>query len=113
MLIKKTSPTLRGRYLVPAKRLAVYDFPEELAVWALHMAGAKAHSDTHDPKKQIGINILDPHGRHFGQISFEPAKSQDSVWVVISDLSRTGFFKQAIETYLTEVLGVILPQDTK
>ena len=113
MLIKKASHTLRGKYLVPAQRLAVYEFPEKLAFWALHMAGAKSHADTHDPHKQTDINILDQYGKHFGRISFEPAQSQSSVWVVIHDVTKTGIFKTAIETYLTEVLGVTLPQETQ
>ncbi len=113
LLTKKLIPTLHGRYLVPARRLAIYDFPEELAIWAFHFAGVKAHSDTHHPSKQTNINILDENGRQFGSISFESAKSQDMVWVIICDVSKTGFFKSTIETYLTEVMGLTLPQETK
>jgi len=112
LLKPKSTPTLHKKYLVPAQRLAVYDFPEELAIWALHFSGVKAHSDTHHPSKQTNIYILDQNGRQFGNISFEAAKTQGMVWVIINDVSRTAFFKTAIETYLTEVLGVTLPQET-
>jgi nickel-dependent lactate racemase len=109
-LIKpKTDSTLHKKYLVPAQRLAVYEFPEELAFWALHMAGVKAHSNTRHPTKQTGIVILDPNARLFGDISFESAKSQNMVWVIVNDMTRTAFFAKAIETYLTEVLGVVIP----
>lgn len=97
------------QYLVPSKRLLVYDFPETLAIMALHFVGVKAHSNIHHPNKKVDIVIMDQHGLLFGEISYLPGDSPDTVLVVIKDQSQTGFFRQTIEKYLTEVLGVVLP----
>ena len=113
MLKPKPSATLHKKYLVPALRLAVYNFPEELAIWALHLAGVKAHSNTRLPSAQTEITILEPNGRPFGNISFESVHGQDKIWVIIDDVTGTSLFIRTIETYLTQVLGVTLPQETK
>lgn len=111
LLRPKKSSTVHKKYLVPALKLAVYHFPEELAVWALHLAGVEAHSNTRLPSAQTKIAILDPIGRPFGNISFESDHDQSMMWVIVDDVTATSFFINTIETYLTEVLGIVLPEN--
>lgn len=103
----KGSPVLprQKKYLVPVRKLADYEFPEELAFWAFKLAGQYVHSNTHSPIKKSNVDILDPIGRLIGTISYRPP-SNGNVCVTVVDKTPKEVFIKAIDTYLVDVLGI-------
>ena len=100
-----TPKTTIRRYLLPNKVLTNYLFPEELAIWSLHLAGIDAHSNTHSPTMKENIPILDQHGQPLGGVSFLEGRPEHTI-VIVSDSTFQQTLINAIEAYIEEVLGI-------